>query len=273
MCHEAADVLSARRPELYIVATPCVTANHDALVELTRGRLVWIGFDQDFYTNETVCFHLASLVARRLRRERTLATTRIASWDARVKGIDDAAVRNLPIKSISVQRWLNGLLRRSPRGCARSIGWEKFFVKDHVKSLKTSVGSIIEDPEQNWTGAFARSVEAAEAKADAAKKEKKAERLNRKLVESSEERGQKVRRAVSRNRLAVRRSYNRSPPSAGDSRESRFSSRRRASNIRPTRSPRSPQAAISNACCRATWHCWPIPTSKTSSTSDSPNAA
>jgi hypothetical protein len=104
-----ADVLSAIRPELYIVATPCVTANHDALVELTRGRLVWIGFDQDHYSNETVCFHLASLVARRMRRERTLATTRIASWDAHVKGIDDAAARSLPITSISVQRWLDRL--------------------------------------------------------------------------------------------------------------------------------------------------------------------
>jgi len=30
----------------------------------------------------------------------------------------------------------------------RRLGWEKFFIKDHVKSLKTSVGSIIEDPEQ-----------------------------------------------------------------------------------------------------------------------------
>jgi hypothetical protein len=107
-----ADVLSAIRPELYIVATPCVTANHSALVELTHGRRVWIGFDQDHYSNETVCFHLASLVARRLRRERTLATTRIASWDAHVKGIDDAAAHNLPITSISVQRWLDSL---SPR--------------------------------------------------------------------------------------------------------------------------------------------------------------
>src|SRR5215813_2543961 len=34
-----ADVLFAFRPELYIVATPCVTANHGALVELTHGRL------------------------------------------------------------------------------------------------------------------------------------------------------------------------------------------------------------------------------------------
>jgi hypothetical protein len=107
-----ADVLYALRPELYVVATPCVTANHDALVELTHGRLVWIGFDQDHYSNETVCFHLAALIARRLRRERTLATTRIASWDACVKGIDDAEVRNLPITSISVQRWLD---RLSPR--------------------------------------------------------------------------------------------------------------------------------------------------------------
>jgi hypothetical protein len=30
----------------------------------------------------------------------------------------------------------------------RRLGWEKFFVKDHVKSVKTSIGSIIEDPEQ-----------------------------------------------------------------------------------------------------------------------------
>src|SRR5262249_33144439 len=107
-----ADVLHALRPELYIVATPCVTANPGAIVELTRGRNVWIGFDQDLYTNETVCFHLAALVARRLRRERTLATTRIASWDARVKGIDDAAVRNLPITSIGVQQWLDRLSHR-----------------------------------------------------------------------------------------------------------------------------------------------------------------
>lgn len=104
-----ADILSALRPELYIVATPCVTANHDTLVELTHCRRTLIGFDADGYTNETVCFHLASLIARRMRRERTLATTRIASWDGRVKGIDDAAVRNFPITSISVRSWLNRL--------------------------------------------------------------------------------------------------------------------------------------------------------------------
>jgi hypothetical protein len=71
-----------------------------------------MAFDQDLYINEAVCFHLAALLAMRLRRERMLATTRIASWDAKVKGIDDAAVRNLPITLISVQDWLD---RLSPR--------------------------------------------------------------------------------------------------------------------------------------------------------------
>jgi len=104
-----ADALFALRPDLHIVATPCVTANHEALVELTHGRRVMIGFDSDSYSNKAVCFHLAGLIARRMRRERTLATTRIASWDGRVKGIDDAAVRNLPISSISVRSWLNRL--------------------------------------------------------------------------------------------------------------------------------------------------------------------
>jgi hypothetical protein len=106
-----ADVLYAIHPGLNIVATPYVTANHGALAELTHGRPVLMAFDEDFYSNETVCFHLAALIARRLRRERALATTRIASWDARVKGIDDAAVRTLPITSISVQRWLDRLIR------------------------------------------------------------------------------------------------------------------------------------------------------------------
>jgi hypothetical protein len=107
-----ADVLSSIRPGFYVVAMPCVTANHDELVELTYERTVLMAFDQDFYENEALCFHLAALAARRFRRERTLATTLISSWDVRIKGIDDAAARNLPIKAISVQRWLD---RLSPR--------------------------------------------------------------------------------------------------------------------------------------------------------------
>jgi hypothetical protein len=104
-----ADVLFALRPDLYIVATPSVAANHDAVLHLTQGRQALIAFDQDYYSNKAVCFHLVSLIARRMRSEGTLATTRIASWDRRFKGIDDAAIRKTLISSISVRSWLDRL--------------------------------------------------------------------------------------------------------------------------------------------------------------------
>jgi hypothetical protein len=48
---------------------------------------------------------------------KTLATTHIAGWDLGVKGIDAAALRNLPITSISVECWFNQLSQKySPRG-------------------------------------------------------------------------------------------------------------------------------------------------------------
>jgi hypothetical protein len=104
-----ADILSVFRPDLPIVATPCVSANHDRLVDLLRGRPIIIAFDQDYTSNETVCFHLASLISKRIHREQSVSTTRIASWDLRFKGIDDAAVQNLPLSSTSVGSWFHRL--------------------------------------------------------------------------------------------------------------------------------------------------------------------
>src|SRR5262245_39239909 len=47
------------------------------------------------YSKEKVCFHLALLVAGVYREKE--CSRRLASWDVRVKGIDDAAFRNLTI--------------------------------------------------------------------------------------------------------------------------------------------------------------------------------
>jgi len=57
-------------------------------------------------------------------RENTVMTTRIVSWDGRVKGIDDAAARNLPITSISDQRSLDHL----------SPGFDRQRWRPHLKS-------------------------------------------------------------------------------------------------------------------------------------------
>jgi hypothetical protein len=104
-----ADVFVALRPSNYVVGTPSVTTNHASLIELTHGREALIAFDQDSYTNETVFFHLAGLVAKRWRREGTLKTTYIVSWDAEAKGIDDAALRKINIKAIKVSSWFRKL--------------------------------------------------------------------------------------------------------------------------------------------------------------------
>lgn len=104
-----ANALFVLRPDLHIVATAGVSANHEVLIELTRGRLVLIAFDQDYHTNAAVCLRLAALIAGRWRSEGTLVTTRIAVWDRSAKGIDDAVLRKLPVTSISVQRWFSQL--------------------------------------------------------------------------------------------------------------------------------------------------------------------
>jgi hypothetical protein len=104
-----ADVFVALRPNNYVVGTPSVTTNHAALLELTHGREALIAFDIDSYTNETVFFHLAGLVAKRWLREGTLKTTYIVSWNPEAKGIDDAALQKINIEAIKVSSWFKKL--------------------------------------------------------------------------------------------------------------------------------------------------------------------
>jgi hypothetical protein len=101
-----ADALVALRPRLFAVATSGVAANHEMLVDLTKGRHVTLAVDQDYLTNPAVCLSLAALLVRRAKSESTLASTQIACWPTGVKGIDDAAVRRLPIGTIGVEMWL-----------------------------------------------------------------------------------------------------------------------------------------------------------------------
>jgi hypothetical protein len=114
-----ADALVALRPHLFAVATSGVAANHELLIDSTRGRRVILAVDQDYLTNPAVCLSLAALLARRCESEHTLDTTRIACWPTSVKGIDDAAVRRLPIGTVGVDAWLRQLGAAGGRGRLR----------------------------------------------------------------------------------------------------------------------------------------------------------
>ena len=105
-----ADAFSALRPNTPIIATGGVAANHADIIRHTQGRPVVIGYDQDYRSNETVCLQLARLIAGRIKSEGTAETTRIATWQAKAKGIDDAALMGLPIEQVSCADWLRTLL-------------------------------------------------------------------------------------------------------------------------------------------------------------------
>ena len=86
-----------------------VAVSHAEIIRHTAGRPVVIGFDQDYHSNETVCLQLARLIAGRIANEGTAVTTRIATWQANAKGIDDAALMGLPIEEVSCVDWLHSL--------------------------------------------------------------------------------------------------------------------------------------------------------------------
>ena len=104
-----ADAFGALRPNTPIIATGGVAANHAEIIRHTAGRPVVIGFDQDYRSNETVCLQLARLIAGRIANEGTSDTIRIATWQAKAKGIDDAALMGLPIEQVSCADWFHSL--------------------------------------------------------------------------------------------------------------------------------------------------------------------
>ena len=104
-----ADAFGALRPNTPIIATGGVAASHTDIIRHTAGRPVVIGFDQDYRSNETVCLQLARLIAGRIVSEGTAGTTRIATWQGKAKGIDDAALMGLPIEQVSCADWLHSL--------------------------------------------------------------------------------------------------------------------------------------------------------------------
>ena len=104
-----ADAFGALRPNTPIIATGGVAVNHTEIIRHTTGRPVVIAFDRDYRVNENVCLQLARLIAERIANEGAADTTRIATWQAKAKGIDDAALLGLPIEQVSCADWLRNL--------------------------------------------------------------------------------------------------------------------------------------------------------------------
>jgi hypothetical protein len=84
--------------------------------------------DWSYPSNERILIislRLAASIVRWMESEWTLKTTYIAAWDREVKGIDAAALHNLPITSISVKRWFNQLGSEFQRKLAAVLNREQ----------------------------------------------------------------------------------------------------------------------------------------------------
>lgn len=91
-----------------IVAVPGVACSHDRIIAAARGRHLLIGFDRDMDVNPHVARAVSGLLRLRRRDQRRDGCNKgvgVLVWNDRAKGIDDAILGGLPIRSVSVDEW------------------------------------------------------------------------------------------------------------------------------------------------------------------------
>jgi len=103
-----AQAFVALKPRAFALATTSVNTSHPEILWSLHGRNLLLGFDQDYRTNPNVYRHLASLLSLRALKEGTTESTRIAVWEG-AKGIDDAALAGLRIRTASLMAWRRAL--------------------------------------------------------------------------------------------------------------------------------------------------------------------
>lgn len=95
-----------------VLANAGVSCSHQEIVTAARFRPLFIGFDNDVYTNVHVLRTFARLLnfifidALELKFQPRIY---ILSWNMKIKGLDDALLQNISITSLSLIEWLNSL--------------------------------------------------------------------------------------------------------------------------------------------------------------------
>lgn len=107
-----ADVAARFRPEFFAVANGGVNCSQEIVVNISRGKPLYLAFDTDWKENGAVARALGKLLKLRLedsRQNRSFAETKILTWARTEKGLDDALLKGEKINEISVQDWFAAL--------------------------------------------------------------------------------------------------------------------------------------------------------------------
>ena len=106
-----AQTLVSLRPKARVIATSGVSCSHAEIIAASRAYNALIAFDADYKTNAAVARQLARLIAAReqdIAPHHLKTTTRIVTWQ-RYKGIDDAVLAGVSLRTMTILKWISTL--------------------------------------------------------------------------------------------------------------------------------------------------------------------
>lgn len=98
--------------ESYVVGSSGVASSHQEIIETARKRPLEIAFDNDSFTNPHVARALAALLRLRSADQKSFAyddEVRILTWNRSIKGIDEALLAGLKLRSLTCTEWFKRL--------------------------------------------------------------------------------------------------------------------------------------------------------------------
>lgn len=107
-----ADVVSKFKTEVFAIANGGVNCSHDLIVNISRGKTLYLAFDSDYQDNPVVLRQLAKLLSLRNTSDDShlfFDNTKLLSWDCKFKGIDDALLNDSDIYVYSPTDWIDTL--------------------------------------------------------------------------------------------------------------------------------------------------------------------
>jgi hypothetical protein len=113
-----ADVVNRLRSEFFAIANGGIACAHEIIVNVSRGKTLYLAFDNDYHENPSVVRQLARILKLRLKgggRNGLSTETKILSWSRSAKGIDDALLQGEKFEEMTVADWFSVLNDESQR--------------------------------------------------------------------------------------------------------------------------------------------------------------
>ncbi len=111
-----ADAAAKLCPDYFVIANGGVSCAQELIVNISRGKTLYLAFDNDYHENSAVVRQLAKLLKLRLDDNQTKKaeiSTKILTWTRTEKGIDDALLKGEKLGKISLLEWFSALDNQS----------------------------------------------------------------------------------------------------------------------------------------------------------------